>query len=149
VTITRTITVFTLDGNIDHFDVEDVAAALKPFYAPGPTEVIDVTLDKEQTASTIGGLQTHRGFVKIDPKLVKGNRLNWPAVLLYYAPMDMAQELKNEIDKHIRETSLMLNNFVLLSGQLTGKYFALFIKDDGAEPEDAVMDGPMIIENPN
>ncbi|QNR51790.1 hypothetical protein Xoosp14_99 [Xanthomonas phage Xoo-sp14] len=135
--IQRTITVFTLDGVIDHFNHQDVNAALKPFYAPGPEETLRVELNKTQNPSPVGGLPTHRGFVELDLSLLKGNRLNWPAVLLYYAPMDMEQSKRQEIDKHIRETQFMLKDFVLLSGQLTSDYFALFIKDDGAEEQQA------------
>ena len=135
--IQRTITVFTLDGAIDHFNHQDVSAALKPFYAPGPEETLRVELNKTQNAAVVGGMPTHRGFVELDLSLLKGNRLNWPAVLLYYAPMDMEQSKRQEIDKHIRDTQSMLKDFVLLSGQLTGDYFALFIKDDGAEEQQA------------
>lgn len=136
----RTVTIFTNDGNLQNFDHADVLAALKPFYAPLSGEVVEMQIDTTQKATRMGEMFTHRGTLDFDTSKITGNRLNWPAVLLYYTPEAMTEEHRKQIDKHIRETSLMLNNFVLLSGQITVNYFALFIKDDGAEEQHVYMD---------
>jgi len=136
----RAVTIFTNDGNIKGFNHADILSALKPFYAPLTDEVVELNVDMVKPATRMGEMFTHRGTLDFDTSKITGNRLNWPAVLLYYAPEEMSAEHRRQIDKHIRETSLLLNNFVLLSGQLTSNFFALFIKDDGAEEQHVHMD---------